>query len=112
MGAPPSPQWATEYFPNLEIRTALQPYEELDVLVDVEITAGDFFMKTLTCKELGGKCDQKLSASTWDEMVQAMTRHVMDKHPDVAKQMEKMHKEDPKKWGKEMKTKWDAALET
>ena len=40
-----------------------------------------------------------------------MTKHVMEKHPDVAKAMEKMHKEDPKKWGKEMKPKWDAAPE-
>ncbi len=45
-------------------------------------------------------------------MVQVMTKHVMEKHPDVAKQMEKMHNEDPKKWGKEMKPKWDAAPET
>jgi hypothetical protein len=36
----------------------------------------------------------------------------MEKHPDVAKQMEKMHNEDPKKWGNEMKPKWDAAPET
>ena len=74
--------------------------------------SGSNDMKTLTCKELGGKCDQKLSASTWDEMVRAMTKHVMEKHPDVAKQMEKMHNEDPKKWGKETKPKWDAAPET
>jgi predicted small metal-binding protein len=66
-------------------------------------------MKTLTCRELGGTCDTKLSAASWEEMVSAMTRHVMSKHPDVAKQMEKMHNEDPKKWGKEMKPKWDAA---
>ena len=26
-------------------------------------------------------------------MVQAMTKHVMEKHPDVAKKMEKMHNE-------------------
>jgi hypothetical protein len=39
-------------------------------------------MKTMTCKELGGKCDQKLSAGTWDQMVQAMTKHVMEKHPE------------------------------
>ena len=44
-------------------------------------------------------------------MVQAMTKHVMEKHPDVAKEMAAMHKEDPKKWGKEMKPKWDAAVE-
>ena len=62
-------------------------------------------MKTMTCRDLGGKCDQKLSANSWDEMVKAITTHVMEKHPDVAKQMEKMHKEDPKKWGKEMRPK-------
>ncbi len=68
-------------------------------------------MKTLTCKELGGKCGQKLSAGTWDELVQAMTKHVMEKHLDVAKEMEKMHKQDPQKWGREMKPKWNAAPE-
>jgi predicted small metal-binding protein len=68
-------------------------------------------MKTMTCRELGGACDQKLSAETWDEMVKTMTKHVMDKHPDTAKAMEKMHNEDPKKWGREMKPKWDAKAE-
>jgi len=68
-------------------------------------------MKTLTCKELGGTCDQKLSANSWGEMVQKMTSHVMEKHPDVAKEMEKMHNEDPKKWGREMKPKFDNAQE-
>ena len=68
-------------------------------------------VKTMTCNELGGTCEQKLSANSWDEMVQKMTKHVMDKHPDVAKDMEKMHNEDPKKWGREMKPKFDAALE-
>jgi predicted small metal-binding protein len=68
-------------------------------------------MKTLTCRNLGGTCDQEISAATWDEMVQAMTKHVMEKHPDVAKEMEKMHNADPKKWGREMKPKFDAAAE-
>jgi predicted small metal-binding protein len=68
-------------------------------------------MKILTCRELGGTCDQKLSANSWDEMVQMMSKHVMDKHPDVVKEMEKMHKEDPKKWGREMKPKFDNAQE-
>lgn len=69
-------------------------------------------MKSLTCRELGGKCDQKLSAGSWDEMVKVMTKHVLEKHPDVAKTMEKMHNEDPKKWGKEMRPKWEMAPET
>jgi predicted small metal-binding protein len=69
-------------------------------------------MKTMRCRDLGGTCDKKLSANTWDEMVKTMTRHVLQEHPEVAKQMEKMHNEDPTKWGKEMKPKWDAAPET
>ena len=68
-------------------------------------------MKTLTCRDLGGSCDQKLSANTWDEMVQKMTKHVMENHPDVARQMENMHKQDPNKWGREMKPKFDNAQE-
>ena len=44
-------------------------------------------------------------------MVNAMTEHVMDKHPDVAAEMGKMHEKDPKKWGEEMKLKWDATVE-
>ena len=69
-------------------------------------------MKTMTCKELGGACDHKLTANTWDEMVKKMTSHVMEKHPDVAEDMKKMHELDPQKWGKEIKPKWDAAPES
>jgi predicted small metal-binding protein len=65
-------------------------------------------MKTMTCKDLGGTCDQKLSAASWNEMVQVMTEHVMEEHPDVAKEMERMHQQDPQKWGREMKPKWEA----
>jgi hypothetical protein len=43
-------------------------------------------MKTMPRKQLGGKCDQTLSAETW-QMVQAMTKHVVVQHPDVAKEM-------------------------
>lgn len=66
-------------------------------------------MKTLTCRDLGGTCDQKLTAETWDEMVQTMTKHVLENHPDVAKKMARMHDENPKEWGAEMKPKWEAA---
>lgn len=66
-------------------------------------------MKTMTCKELGGICDQKLSAESWEEMVKAMMNHVMENHPDLAKDMERMHEQDPQKWGRETKPKWEAA---
>jgi predicted small metal-binding protein len=65
-------------------------------------------MKSMTCKELGGPCSQEIKAETWDEMVKAMTRHVLEKHPETAKAMERMHNEDSKRWGREMKPKWDA----
>jgi predicted small metal-binding protein len=54
-------------------------------------------MKVMTCRELGGPCDQELRAQTWDEMVMTMSRHVTENHPDTAKAMEKMHNDDRKK---------------
>ncbi len=39
---------------------------------------------------------------------ETMTKHVIEKHPDTAKAMERMHNEDPKKWGRDTKPKWDA----
>jgi len=46
-------------------------------------------MKTMTCRSPGGKCDQALSANCWDQMVKVMTADVLEKHPDVAKEMQK-----------------------
>jgi predicted small metal-binding protein len=66
-------------------------------------------MKTMTCKELGGPCDQPISARSWDDMVRLMAMHIAENHPVTAKRMEKMHNEDPTKWVREMKPKWDAA---
>jgi hypothetical protein len=42
-------------------------------------------------------------------MVKTMVSHVTENHPDLAKKMERMHNEDPKKWGRETKPKFDAA---
>jgi transposase len=44
-------------------------------------------------------------------MVGQMVKHVTQNHPDVATQMERMHNEDPKKWGRETKPKWEATPE-
>jgi hypothetical protein len=42
-------------------------------------------------------------------MVQQMVKHVSSNHPETAEAMKKMHEQDPKKWGRETKPKWDAA---
>lgn len=68
-------------------------------------------MKTMTCNELGGPCNQKLSAGSWNEIVTVMTDHVIANHPETEKEMEKMHKEDPEKWGREHKLKWETTPE-
>jgi hypothetical protein len=44
-------------------------------------------------------------------MVQVMTKHVMEKHPDTTRAMEQMYNEDPRRWGREMKPKWEATRE-
>jgi predicted small metal-binding protein len=69
-------------------------------------------VKTMTCKQLGGVCDTPLSANSWDEMVQVMTKHVMQNHPDVAKKMEALHRQDPQQWAKENKPKWERTRDT
>jgi predicted small metal-binding protein len=68
-------------------------------------------MKTMKCKELGGVCDHEMTASSWDEIVKLMYKHVMENHPELANEMEAQHEKDPHAWGNEMKPKWDAAPE-
>lgn len=53
-------------------------------------------MKAMICEQLDGTCDKRLSAESWDEMVKTTTGHVMEKHPDVARQMKKMHEDAPR----------------
>ena len=66
-------------------------------------------MKNMTCKKLGGPRNQPLSARSWNDMIQLMGTHIAENHPLLAKEMERMHNEDPTRWSREMKPKWDAA---
>jgi predicted small metal-binding protein len=36
-------------------------------------------MKTMTCKELGGACDQTFSANTFDEIAKMVSMHAREK---------------------------------
>jgi len=45
-------------------------------------------------------------------MVKTMTQHVIEQHPDTAKAMEKMHNEDPRRWAREMRPKWERKPES
>lgn len=35
-------------------------------------------MKTMTCKQLGGACEQKLSANTFDELAMLVSKHARE----------------------------------
>lgn len=35
-------------------------------------------MKTMTCQQLGGACNKKLHAESWDEMQQKSKEHAME----------------------------------
>jgi hypothetical protein len=61
---------------------------------------------------MGGPCEAELSAETREEMVQKMTKHVMENHPETAKEMEAMHKRDPDAWGREFRKLWDKTVES
>ena len=38
-----------------------------------------YVMKTMTCKQLGGACDQTFSASTFDEIAMMVSKHAREK---------------------------------
>ena len=68
----------------------------------------------MTCRELGGTCNAKLRGLNLGQRdgANVMTKHVMNRHPDVARKMVAMYEADPKQWGREMKPKWDATPES
>ena len=71
-------------------------------------------MKTMTCRELGGMCDDKMSANTSDEMMKKGMMHLEAAHPEMAKDIKAMPEGDPKMiaWGEKFKKDWDAASES
>ena len=54
-------------------------------------------MKTMTCKQLGGACDQKFQAETFDQMAEMSKKHGMEMfqkgdqpHLDAMKEMQQL----------------------
>ena len=70
-------------------------------------------MKTLTCKQMGGPCDEKITAGSYKEMMDKGWEHVAKAHPEMAKDIQAMPKDDPKmvEWEKGFKAEYEAAPE-
>ena len=68
-------------------------------------------MKTLTCKQMGGPCDAKLSAETPNEMMNVGMAHMEQAHPEMAADIKKMPKDDPAmtKWSQDFQKTWAEA---
>ncbi|MDB4939919.1 MAG: hypothetical protein JWO40_344 [Candidatus Doudnabacteria bacterium] len=52
-------------------------------------------MKTMTCNQLGGKCDVSITAATADEMMAKGMAHLGEAHPEMAADIKKMPEDDP-----------------
>lgn len=69
--------------------------------------------KTITCRELGGTCDQKFSGNTLQEIVEKAMPHMMsdEAHKASIMSMEKRTGENKDQWMARMKKEFDAKPE-
>ena len=70
-------------------------------------------MKTLTCAQMGGPCDAKITGATTDEMLANAMKHLETAHPDRAVQVKATPENDPMMvaWMAKFKKDFDAAPE-
>ena len=66
-------------------------------------------IKTFTCKELGGTCDQKFSGATLTDIIQQAMHHMMsdDVHKANIMEMEKRTGENQDEWMARMQREFD-----
>lgn len=71
-------------------------------------------MKTMTCREMGGMCDEAMSAGTAEEMMESGMKHLAEKHPEMAASIKSMPKDDPAMvaWYEKFMKDWSATPES
>lgn len=65
----------------------------------------------MTCKEMGGTCEEVIVGATPEEMTQNGAKHVEASHPDILAQMKAMTSEQNEAWQAEFLKKWEAKAE-
>ncbi|MGD8744138.1 MAG: DUF1059 domain-containing protein [Candidatus Woesebacteria bacterium] len=76
-------------------------------------------MKTMTCKQLGGACDEEFRAETFEEVAEMSKKHAMEMvekgdkaHMDKMEEMKvMMEKGEAKKWMEEKKKEFESLPE-
>lgn len=69
--------------------------------------------KTVTCRELGGTCDEQFSGSTFNEIMQKGGAHMMgdEAHKDAIMSMEERTGENKEQWMERMQEEFNAKPE-
>ena len=65
----------------------------------------------MTCGQMGGMCDAKITGSTPEEMMGNGMKHLEQAHPQMAADIKAMPKDDPKmkEWSEKFMKDWAAA---
>lgn len=69
-------------------------------------------MKTITCRQMGGVCDEGISGETPDEVMNKGYAHVQnatdEAHKELMAKMQNISNEDLEGWKAEFQKTWDA----
>lgn len=67
----------------------------------------------MTCMQMGGPCDSKVSGNTPDELMGNGMMHLQTAHPDMAAKIQATPPDDPMMvaWNEKFKADWDATPE-
>jgi predicted small metal-binding protein len=68
-------------------------------------------MKTMTCAQMGGPCNDKITGNTPNETLMNAMKHLEEKHPDMAATVKATPKDDPMmtEWNKKFMKDWESA---
>ena len=66
------------------------------------------YMKTMTCSQLGGPCEEKISGNTADELMMNGMTHLEAAHPQMAADVKAAPEDSPMmvEWSKKFKEDW------
>ena len=70
-------------------------------------------MKTMTCAQMGGECDAKITGNTPDEMMMNGMKHLEEVHPKMAADVKAASPTDPMmiQWNENFKKDFEAGPE-
>ena len=70
-------------------------------------------MKTITCRAMGGMCDEGIQGESMEEVISLGMKHLEVAHPEMAADVKSMPADHPMmvKWSEDFKKTWDDAPE-